>query len=175
MINWLRENKYAAAILTLLRFYVGWKWVTAGWGKITADKAFDASGFVNGAIAKPVLANGTSDLLYPNYVAFLKHFALPNIGLFNVLVSWGELLVGIGLILGCLTTAAAFFGLLMNFMYMFAGALSSNPWMVLLGGIILMAGANAGKFGVDYVLLPRIKKLFAKPSGTASAGLKESA
>jgi thiosulfate dehydrogenase [quinone] large subunit len=64
-------------------------------------------------------------------------------------------LVGIGLIIGCLTTAAVFFGLVMNFMYMFAGALSSNPWMVLLGGIILLTGSNAGKFGLDYVVVPK--------------------
>jgi thiosulfate dehydrogenase [quinone] large subunit len=85
----------------------------------------------------------------------VKHFALPNVGLFNVMVSWGEFFVGIGLIIGCLTTAAVFFGLVMNFMYMFAGALSSNPWMVLLGGIILLTGSNAGKFGLDYVVVPK--------------------
>lgn len=159
-MNWLRENKYAAILLTLVRLYVGWKWLTAGWGKLTASKAFDASGFLQGAIAKPVLDGATKELVYPNYVAFLQHFALPNIKMFNLIVPWGEFLVGIGLILGCLTTAAAFFSLLMNFMYILAGSVSSNPWLILLGFIVVVAGANAGKFGIDYVALPRMRSLF---------------
>ncbi|MGB8956888.1 MAG: hypothetical protein WCC10_16065, partial [Tumebacillaceae bacterium] len=52
MINWLRNQKSAALILTLLRLYVGWKFLTAGWTKVTSDKAFDASGLLNGAVTK---------------------------------------------------------------------------------------------------------------------------
>jgi hypothetical protein len=33
---------------------------------------------------------------YPKYVGFLQHFALPNAHLFNVLVPYGEFLVGLG-------------------------------------------------------------------------------
>ena len=107
-----------------------------------------------------MLDGATKELVYPNYVAFLQHFALPNIKMFNLIIPWGEFLVGAGLILGCLTTAAAFFGLLMNFMYILAGSVSSNPWLILLGFIVVVAGANAGKFGIDYVALPRMRSLF---------------
>lgn len=162
MMKWVRENNYAAILLTIVRLYVGWEWMIAGWHKITGDKAFDAAGYLKGAIAKPVLESGTTDLVYANYVAFLKNIALPHVGLFNVLVPWGELLVGVGLLVGALTTAAIFFGLLMNFMYMFAGTVSTNPWLVLLGFIILAAGANAGKFGVDHLILPYLHRLFDK-------------
>ena len=35
MINkFLRENKIAAAILTVLRLYLGYSWLTAGYAKI---------------------------------------------------------------------------------------------------------------------------------------------
>lgn len=151
-MKWIRENKYAAILLMLIRLYAGWKWMTSGLGKLTTSKAFDASGFIKGAIAKPVMDSTTNELIYPNYVAFLKHFALPNIQMFNLIVPLGEFLVGVGLILGCL----------MNFMYMFAGSVSSNPLMALLGFIILAAGANAGKFGVDYVALSRLRELFTQ-------------
>jgi thiosulfate dehydrogenase [quinone] large subunit len=161
-MRWIRENKYAAMLLTLIRLYTGWRWVTSGLGKFTAAKAFDASGFIHGAIEKPVLDPATHKLIYPDYVAFLKNIALPNIQMFNLIVPWGELLVGLGLILGCLTITAAFFGLLMNFMYMFAGSVSNNPLMVLLGFIILAAGANAGKFGVDIMARSRLRKLFSQ-------------
>jgi thiosulfate dehydrogenase [quinone] large subunit len=162
MMKWLRGNRYAAMMLTIIRLYVGWEWMTAGWHKIAGAKPFDATGYLTGAIAKPVLESGTTDMVYANYVAFLKSFALPNVGVFNVMVPWGELLVGLGLILGALTTTAIFFGLLMNFMYMFAGTVSSNPWLILLGFFIIAAGANAGKFGVDHLILPYLHKWFDK-------------
>ncbi|CAN7256777.1 DoxX family membrane protein [Paenibacillus sp. LjRoot153] len=162
MMKWLRENNYAAMLLTIIRLYVGWEWMIAGWHKITGEKAFDATGYLKGAIAKPVLESGTTDMVYANYVAFLKNFALPHVGWFNVMVPWGELLVGLGLLLGALTTVAIFFGLMMNFMYMFAGTVSSNPWLMLLGFFILAAGANAGKFGVDHMILPYLHKWLDK-------------
>ncbi|MFD0872372.1 DoxX [Chlamydia abortus] len=162
MIKWLRENRYAAVALLLLRVYVGWQWMSAGWGKIFGDKPFDAGGYLQGAIANPVADKATQELVYPTYMAFIEKFALPNVKLFNFMIPWGEFLVGLGLILGALTTAAAFFGLLMNFMFLFAGTISTNPWMVLLGGLVFIAGANAGKLGADYYLLPYMRNWFNK-------------
>jgi thiosulfate dehydrogenase (quinone) large subunit len=109
-------------------------------------------------LQKPVLVAHSTVLEYPNYVAFLKSFAIPNVGLFNFLVPWGELFVGIGLITGTLTTAAVFFGMMMNFAYMFAGTISSNPWDVLIGLFIIVAGYNAGKFGGDYWVIPWVRQ-----------------
>ena len=48
----LRENKIVAGILTVLRLYLGYEWMTAGYHKLTGG--FDASGFLKGAIANPV-------------------------------------------------------------------------------------------------------------------------
>ena len=160
MVTWLRENRFAAGLMVILRFYVGWKWLDAGWHKLTGG--FDAGGFLKGAVAKPVTDHATGDLIYPTFTAFLKHFALPNVKLFNFLIPLGEFLIGLGLILGCLTAAAAFFGILMNFMFLFAGTISTNPWLILLGLFIVVAGANAGKFGADFYVLPYLKGLFAK-------------
>lgn len=162
MMNWLRTNVYAGGLLTIIRLYLGWEWISAGWHKLTGAKPFDAAGFLTGAIKKPVLETGTTDLVYPNFVAFLKSFALPNVDIFNFMIPWGEFLIGLGLILGTLTTAAMFFGLLMNFMFMFAGTVSTNPWMVLLGTIILAAGYNAGRFGSDYWVVPIIRSYTGK-------------
>ncbi|WP_449538617.1 DoxX family membrane protein [Ferdinandcohnia sp. Marseille-Q9671] len=157
MNKFIRENRWAAGILTLLRVYLGWHWMTAGWGKITGG--FDAGGFLGNAITNPVADKATGAALYPTYNAFIEGFALPNVEIINFLIPWGEFLVGVGLLVGCLTTAAMFFGLVMNFMFMFAGTVSTNPLMILLGVIVLAAGANAGKFGADYYVLPYLKKL----------------
>lgn len=153
-INFLRNNKISAYLLTVLRIYFGYTWMTAGWGKLTGE--FDATGFLKGAIAKPVA--GPDGVVYGWYVTFLENVALPNVDVFNFLVPMGEFLVGLGLILGCFTTAAAFFGVLMNFAFMLAGTVSHNPTDVLMGFIIMIAGYNAGKYGLDRWVLPFIKK-----------------
>ena len=91
-VKWLREHASSAAILTLFRLYLGYAWITAGWHKIV--DGFDATGFLKGALAK---ASGEHPAVQSWWAAFIEHFALPNVGLFNVLVPWGELLVGIAL------------------------------------------------------------------------------
>jgi thiosulfate dehydrogenase [quinone] large subunit len=161
MFKFMRENKYAAMVMTFVRLYLGYSWFTGGLGKVTSG-AFDASGFLNGAIAKPVA--GPDGIVFGWYVSFLEHFALPNADLFNTVIPWGETLVGLGLLLGCLTTYAAFFGLVMNFSFLMAGTVSHNPTDILLGFLILVAGANAGKFGLDRWVMPIINtKLNKKP------------
>jgi thiosulfate dehydrogenase (quinone) large subunit len=156
----IRENKVSAALLTIIRLYLGYEWLTAGFHKLTSG-GFDASGFLKGAIANPVKGPDGS-IVYATYVGFLKHFALPNAHLFNTIIPLGEFLVGLGLILGCLTTAAAFFALVMNFSYLMAGTISSNALDILLGVIILAAGYNAGRIGLDRWVLPFIRKMIAK-------------
>ena len=46
---------------------------------------------------------------------------------FAKLVVWGELLVGLALLLGALVGLSAFIGTFMNFNYMLAGSASTNP------------------------------------------------
>ncbi|MBP2239478.1 thiosulfate dehydrogenase [quinone] large subunit [Cytobacillus eiseniae] len=152
-VKWLRENKIASWLLTIIRLYVGYSWVNAGFHKV-AD-GFDASGFLQGAIAK---ASGESPTVQAWWGSFLEGIALPNAGLFSFLVAWGELLVGLGLILGCFTTAAAFFGITMNFAFLFSGTVSTNAQLVLLTVFILVAGFNAGKIGLDRFVIPFIRK-----------------
>jgi thiosulfate dehydrogenase (quinone) large subunit len=158
--QFLRENKISAAILTVLRLYLGYEWLTAGYHKLSSG-GFEAAGFLKGAIANPVKGPDGS-IVYATYVGFLKHFALPNAHLFNSIIPLGEFLVGLGLILGCLTTAAAFFALVMNFSYLMAGTVSSNPLDILLGVIILAAGYNAGRIGLDRLVIPFIRKMISK-------------
>lgn len=37
--TWLRTNRWAAGILTIIRIYIGWAFLTAGWGKIDRCEA----------------------------------------------------------------------------------------------------------------------------------------
>ncbi|MCT2534887.1 DoxX family protein [Aquibacillus koreensis] len=158
MIELLRKNNVVAGVLAIIRIYLGYMWFTAGLGKVTGG--FDATGFLQGAVANPVA--GPDGVVYGWYVDFLQVFAIPNADLFNILVPWGEVLVGLGLMLGCFTTAAAFFGMVMNFSFLLAGTVSHNPTDILIGTVILVAGANAGKFGLDRYVLPYLRTVIAR-------------
>ncbi|WP_070121301.1 DoxX family protein [Bacillus marinisedimentorum] len=158
MVKWLRENNIASALLLVLRVYLGYSWLTGGWGKITGG-GFDASGFLQGAVGK---ASGDHPAVQGWWASFLEGFAIPNVGLFNILVPWGEFLVGIALILGIFTSFAALMGITMNFAFLFSGTTSTNPQMVLLTIFILVAGANAGKYGLDRYVMPIIRKALNK-------------
>ncbi|MED4203620.1 DoxX family protein [Neobacillus mesonae] len=154
----LRANRFASLLLAVLRIYLGCEWLLAGWGKITSGK-FDASGFMYGALQK---MSGDHPTVQTWWGAFLKEVAIPHVDFFNVLVPWGEFLVGVALILGVFTNFAILMGLTMNFAYMFSGTTSTNPQMVLLGMFILAAGLNAGKIGLDRWMYPYFTKLLVK-------------
>ncbi|ABO66161.1 MULTISPECIES: DoxX family protein [Geobacillus] len=153
VVKWLREHVTASALMVVLRLYLGYEWMVAGWGKLT--NGFDASGFLKGTLAK---AAGEHPAVQGWWAAFIENVALPNVGLFNFLVPWGEFLVGIALILGLFTTFAALMGAVMNFAFMFSGTTSTNPQMVLLTVFILVAGANAGRYGLDRWVLPYLRQ-----------------
>ncbi|MGX9136399.1 DoxX family protein [Rummeliibacillus sp. JY-2-4R] len=158
VMQFLKKNRYVTPLLTLLRIYLGWQWLSAGWGKIYSGK-FDASGFLYGATKN---MSGDHPAVQPWWGNFLKEVAIPNINLFNIIVPWGEFLVGIALILGIFTSFSILMGLTMNFAYMLSGTTSTNPQMVLLGLLILVAGINAGKIGLDYWINPILEKVFHK-------------
>ncbi|OPA73433.1 Crp/Fnr family transcriptional regulator [Paenibacillus selenitireducens] len=153
--HWLRHNIVATWLLTIIRVYLGYQWITGGWGKITGG--FDAGGFLTGAIAK---ASGDHPAVQTWFANFLENFALPNVKLFNILVPWGEFLVGLGLILGTFTTFAVLMGIVMNFAFLMAGTVSTNAQMLVLEIFIVVAGFNAGRIGLDYFVIPYIRRMF---------------
>jgi thiosulfate dehydrogenase [quinone] large subunit len=151
-INFIRNNKVVAGVLAFIRIYIGYQWLTAGWGKVTGG--FDASGFIQGSIAN---AGGENPTVQAWWGAFLETFALPNAGMFSFMVAWGEVLVGIALILGIFTNFAALMGITMNFAFLFSGTVSTNAQMVVLTVFLLVAGFNAGRYGLDRWVIPFIK------------------
>ena len=153
-VKFLREHVIASYLLLILRIYVGWEWVQAGWEKITGDTAFDSAKFLQAAVKK---ATGEHPAVQNWWASFLSHVAVPNAGFFSFLVQWGELLVGIGLIVGCFTTFATLMGMIMNFAYLLSGTTSTNPQLLLLEIFIVVAGFNAAKWGLDYWVIPYLK------------------
>lgn len=141
------------------RLYIGYEWFMAGWGKFNnpvwiGDKAGTAiQGFFSGALAKTV---GSHPDVSAWYGYFLNNVAIPHPVLFSYLITFGELAVGIGLILGVFTGIAAFFGAFMNLNFLFAGTVSVNPLLFLIELFLVLAWRNAGWFGLDRFFLPRL-------------------
>jgi thiosulfate dehydrogenase [quinone] large subunit len=88
------------------------------------------------------------------YAWFLQNVALPNAVAFSYMVTFGEILVGIALILGLLTGIAAFFGGFMNASYLLAGTVSTNPFLFILATWLVLAWRVAGWWGLDRWALP---------------------
>ena len=109
------------------------------------------AGFVMGALAK---TTGEHPDVTGWYAAFLKDAVMPNASIFTHVVAYGEVLVGIGLILGIFTGIAAFFGAFMNMNYLFAGTVSANPVMFVIQLVLILAWRTAGWIGLDRYILP---------------------
>ncbi len=73
---------------------------------------------------------------------------------FAKLVAWGEVLVGLALLVGALVGLSAFFGTFMNFNYMLAGSSSTNPVLFGLAIFLVLAWKVGGHWGLDRWLLP---------------------
>lgn len=154
MIEFLRRNVWASAVLLLIRLYLGYTWISAGLNKLSGG-SFNASGFLKGAVEK---ASGERPIVQGWWASFIEHVAIPNASLFSIMVQWGEILVGVGLLVGGLTRTAAFFGIVMNMSFLLSGSISNNPIMIILSMFILVAYTNAGRFGIDYFLHTKLRQ-----------------
>ena len=73
---------------------------------------------------------------------------------FAKIIAVGEVLIGIGLLVGALTGIAAFFGATLNMSFLLAGTISSNPILFFVAIFIILGWRVAGWIGVDRFLLP---------------------
>jgi len=90
------------------------------------------------------------------YASFLENVALPNAETFSYVVAYGEVIVGIALIIGLFTGIAAFFGSFMNLNFLLAGTVSVNPILFVLQLFLILAWRVAGWVGLDRYLLPKL-------------------
>ena len=148
-----------SVVWLLVRIYVGWQWLTAGIEKLqspvwTGNQAGTAmAGFVNGALQK---TTGAHIDVQGFYAGFLQLVVLPHTALWSHAIAYGEVLVGLGLIVGLFTGIAAFFGGLMNANYLLAGTVSTNPMLFILATGLVLAWRVAGLIGLDRFVLPLV-------------------
>lgn len=153
--HFIFEDRRLSWFWLLVRVYLGWQWLHAGYEKIInpvwiGEKAGVAiTGFVNGALAKTV---GLHPDVSSWYASFLQNCVLPNAKVWSYLVTYGEILVGLGLILGAFTFLSAFFGFFMNLNYLLAGTVSVNPQMLVLALLLMIAHKISGLIGIDHYI-----------------------
>lgn len=169
--HFLFNNTRVAWFWLIVRVYVGYEWLIAGWGKVTSDVwvGSDAgraiTGFVTGALAKTA---GAHPDVQGWYASFLQDFVLTHAAGWSAFVAWGEVAVGVGLIVGAFTGIAAFFGLFMNLNYLLAGTVSTNPILFTLSIGLVLAWKVAGYIGADRYLLPLLGTPWGKEGGRIS-------
>jgi thiosulfate dehydrogenase [quinone] large subunit len=155
------------------RLWLGWEFLHAGWEKTFGSESsawWGSTSAVHGYLshaASPQSTSGAHPPVAHWYAGVVNHVFLPIDSVFAVAIPLGELLVGIGLILGLFTMASAFFGVLMNLNFLLAGSTSAglNPLMFGLGLLIVFAGSASYVYGVDRVALPRLKAALKSRSG----------
>ncbi len=162
LARFLFSDTRMAPVWLLLRIYVGWAWLEAGWHKVqdvgaTTNYIIDGAGIlafwtriaaIPAAPAKPVI---TYDW-YRGFIQFLIDGHAQNV--MGKVIAFGETAVGLGLILGAFVGVAAVAGAFMNLNFMLAGSSSTNPVMLLMGFLLVLAWKTAGYIGLDRFLMP---------------------
>lgn len=157
LIRFLFADTRSAWLWLVVRLYVGYIWLSSGWGKlfnsawIGENGGQALGGFVERALLK---ASEPRPDVQSWYALFLENVVLPHATIWSYLIVWGEILVGLGLIVGLFTGIAAFFGGFMNFNFLLAGTISTNPILLVLSIGLVLAWRVAGYIGLDRFALP---------------------
>jgi thiosulfate dehydrogenase (quinone) large subunit len=171
MADWLYRSKGAGLLWLVVRVWLGYEWVSAGYQKLWgSEKAgfwsgggAGVKGFATAGVAGS--ATGKSGASYGWWAGFLHNFVIPNASWIAKLVTLSELAIGVLLILGLFTGAAAFAGIGLNVIYMFSGSAGVNPAYAILSIFLILAWRNAGYFGLDRFALPMVRDLFHRDGG----------
>jgi thiosulfate dehydrogenase [quinone] large subunit len=172
--RFLFNNTRAGLFWLPIRLFLGLSWLDAGWHKLQdpawvgAEAGTAIRGYWERAVAVP--EEGRPPITYDWYRDFIQ--VLLDNGAeswMTYVITFGEIAVGIGLIIGMLTGFAAFFGALMNMSFLLAGSASTNPVMFTLAVGVMLAWKVAGYYGVDRWLLPLLGTPWHPAAGSTTA------
>jgi len=159
--RFLFGNTRAGLFWLPIRLFLGFSWLEAG-----LHKAFDENNaWLGGGTAlrgyweraASIPEEGRPPISFEWYRDFINVLLENNAeGWFAWLITFGEIAVGIGLLIGLLTGVAAFFGALMNMSFLLAGSASTNPVLFTFAIGLILAWRVAGYYGVDRYLLPML-------------------
>ena len=128
--RFLFGNRQAGLLWLPIRLFLGVSWLEAGWHKFTGEGWIDGGaalkGYWTAAVAIP--DQGRPAISFEWYRDFLNFLlSIDASPWFAWIITFGEMAVGLGLIVGLLTGVAAFFGVTMNMSFLLAGSASIEP------------------------------------------------
>ncbi len=155
--GWNLTFRYVDVLLPfafVVRLVMGWYFVWSGFDKLITD--WTSAGF---------LANGTTGPLKDWFVDMGTSSAAVNV--VDALVIWGQILIGITLILGLFTRFSLFWAGVMMFMFYIAQLWPEhNPFVdehiIYMGVFLLLGAVGAGRiFGLDALVerLPIVRRI----------------
>lgn len=167
LARFLFSDTRAGWIWLPLRIWLGIQWLEASLSKLGnpawVQTGVALKGFWTTAVAEP--AQGKPPIAFDWYRDFLN-FLLQSESYvwFAKVIAVGELLIGIGLIIGAFVGIAAFFGAFMNWNFIMAGSASSNGLLLALAIVLVLAWKVAGYMGADRFLLRRLGVPWENPT-----------
>lgn len=159
--RYLFSNTRAGLFWLPIRIFLGFSWLEAGWHKFEEggvgwlDGGSALRGYWTNAVAIP--EQGRPAISFEWYRDFVNVLLDNNAETwFAPLIVFGEMAVGIGLLVGALVGIAAFFGAMMNMSFLLAGSASTNPVLFTFAIGLMLAWRVAGYYGLDRYLLPML-------------------
>src|SRR4051812_568492 len=169
--RWLFASPQAAWIWLVLRVWLGYQWLHAGWEKVigysggtfswkfgmTDDSWLRTTAGLKGFAGFAIQGAGGEHAAvnYGWYASFL-HWLSGSGSWLAPVIAIGEVAIGIGLIVGLLTGVSAFFAALLTTTFGLAGVAGVNPLFMVVEVLIVLAWRNAGYYGVDRWVLPAL-------------------
>ncbi len=152
----LFTDKRTSVLWFILRVWLGFQWLDSGLHKMSDPAWMTTGAALKGfwGFAINAQANGRPLIGYDWYRAFLSFMLQSGYHTwFAKLVTVGEILVGVALIVGAFVGIAAFFGAFMNWNYIMAGSASTNGLMLIIAIALILAWKVAGWIGADRWIL----------------------
>jgi thiosulfate dehydrogenase [quinone] large subunit len=164
--RFLFGNSRAGLFWLPIRLFVGFAFLEAGIHKLLPEGKAMGAGWLDGgasllgywqkAVAIPD-APARPAITFEWYRDFLNLLIANNAQTwFGYLIVFGEIAIGVGLVVGILSGVAAFFGALMNMSFLLAGSGSTNPVLFTFAIGLILAWRVCGYYGVDRYLLPAL-------------------
>lgn len=133
-------SKFQRISLLLLRLSLGWLFLYAGLSKVMGEQAFSAAGYLKGA---------------QNFTWLYEFFAsTPMLPFTNFVNEWGQIAIGVSLILGIFVRFSAVAGVVMMLLYYFAlpfpkpdaHSFIVDDHIIYAAGLLVLAAFQAGQF-----------------------------
>ena len=139
------------------RLWLGWTWLQSGWGKFNNPAWMDGGSALQGWWTRAIVVDPRPVISidwYRDFIAFMLNAEAYT--WFSKVVVFGELAIGIALILGAFTGLAAFSAGFMNWNFVMAGTASTNALLFAVATWLVLAWKVAGWIGLDRYLLPAL-------------------